>query len=128
MENPRIEEVEVEIVPLNVSAIPEVTQKDEKDGIDTQDAEANKPPIREVSFIHKLESSMKQYFHLAKIGIFIVAAILFLLFLVWDVVGSGAKPGGDEKMNKLMKVMQMQAGGNFAPIREQNTTSTASDD
>ena len=128
MENPRIQESEVEILPLNDNAIPEVIVKDEKDEIETLETDGNKPPIREVSFIHKMESRMKQYFHLAKIGIFVVAAILFLLFLVWDVFGSGTKPGGDEKMNKLLKVMQMQSGGNFAPISEQNTTSTASDD
>ena len=128
MENPRIEESEVEMVPLNVIAIPEVILKDEKNGKETLETDGNKPPSPEVSFIHKLESRMKQYIHLAKIGIFVVAAILFLLFLVWDVVGGGAKLGGDEKMNKLLKVMQMQAGGNFAPIVEQNTNSTASDE
>ena len=128
MENPRIQESQVEVLPLYVNAIPEVIDNDEKDGIETLETDGNKPPSREVSFIHKMESRMKQYFHLAKIGIFVVAAIQFLLFLVWDVFGSGAKPGGDEKMNKLLKVMQMQAGGNFAPIIEQNTTSTESDD
>ena len=125
MENPRIQERQVEVLPLNVTAIPEVIEKDEKDGIEILEAEANKPTIREESFIHKMESRMKQYFHLAKIGIFVVAAILFLLFLVWDAIGSGAKPGGDEKMNKLLKVMQMQGAGSFSPIIEQPSNITA---
>ena len=68
---------------------------------------------------------MNQYFHLAKIGILVAAGILFLLFMVWNVFAKDEKTVKEETMNKLVKVMQIQGAGSFAPISEQSSNFSA---
>ena len=118
MEKPREQRIEVEMIPLNVNPLPEGNINDQKDGIDPHIEVAKKTESPEVSFFQKMETRMKQYFHLAKIGIFIVAGILFLLFMVWNVFAKDEKTVREETMNKLVKVMQMQGAGSFSPISE----------
>ena len=121
MEKPSEQETEVEMVPLNLNPLPESNLHDEKDKLDT----AKKTASPEVSFIEKMGKTMNQFLHLAKIGIFTLAAILFLLFLVWNVFAKDDKTAREETMTKLVKVMQMQGAGSFSPIIEHQSNITA---
>ena len=89
MEKQREQDTQVEMVPLNdaitpAARLPDVNLLDQKDGIDTADQDVPKSSSPDVSFIQKMGKTMEQYIHLAKVGIFIVGGILFLLFLVWN--------------------------------------------
>ena len=125
MEKQKEPETEVEIVPLNVAVVPEAKPSDETDGLEEQIQAVMKTTSPEVSFIQKMGKTMEQFIHLAKVGIFIVGGILFLLFLVWNVFASDEKTIRDETMTKLVKVMQMQGAGSFSPIIEHASNITA---
>ncbi len=125
MENPRKTEPEFEIIPLSDSVIPEIKSKDINDGIVSHEEEVKERASPEVSFIQKIGKTMEQFIHLAKVGIFIVGVILFLLFLVWNVFASDEKTIRDETMTKLVKVMQIQGAGSFSPIIEHPSNITA---
>ncbi len=130
MEKPKEQETQVELVPLNdaitpAARLPDVDLLDQKDGIDTADHDVPKSSSPEVSFIQKMGKTTEQYINLAKVGIFIVGGILFLLFLVWNVFASDEKTIRDETMTKLVKVMQMQGAGSFSPIIEHPSNITA---
>ena len=125
MENPRKMEPEFEIIPLSDTVIPEIKSKDLNDGLVSHEEEVKERESPEVSFIQKMGKTMEQYINLAKVGIFIVGGILFLLFLVWNVFASDEKTIRDETMTKLVKVMQMQGAGSFSPIIEHPSNITA---
>ena len=123
MEKQIKQDTEVEMVPLNVTALPDSNLHDEKDGV--AENETKKTARPEVSFIEKMGKTMNQFLHLSKIGIFTVAGILFLLFLVWNVFAKDEKTVREETMTKLVKVMQMQGAGSFSPIIEHQSNITA---
>ena len=131
MEKPREQDTQVEMVPLNdaitpAARLPDVNILDQKDGIDTVDQDLQKSSSPDVSFIQKMGKTMEQYILLAKVGIFIVGGILFLLFLVWNLFfPNDEKTIRDETMTKLVKVMQMQGAGSFSPIIEHASNITA---
>ena len=125
MQKPKEQETQVEMLPLNVNVVPESKLTDEIDGVERAEEEAKKPSSVEVSFIQKMGKTMEQFIHLAKVAIFIVGGILFLLFLVWNVFASDEKTVRDETMTKLLKGMQMQGAGSFSPIIEHPTNITA---
>ena len=125
MQKPKEQETQVEMVPLNFKVVPESKLTDEIDGLEKVEEQAQNTPSPEVSFIQKMGKTMEQFSHLAKVGIFIVGGILFLLFLVWNVFASDEKTVREETMTKLLKVMQMQGAGSFSPIIEHPTNITA---
>ena len=125
MEKPKEQETKVEMLPLNVNVVPESKYTDEIDGLEKAEEEAQKTTSPEVSFIQKMGKTMEHFIHLAKVGIFIVGGILFLLFLVWNVFASDEKTVREETMTKLVKVIQMQGGGSFSLIIEHPSNITA---
>ena len=125
MESSIKKEPQFEIIPLSDTGIPEIKSKDLNDGIVSHEEDVKDGASPEVSFIQKMGKTMEQFINFAKVGIFIVGGILFLLFLVWNVFASDEKTIRDETMTKLVKVMQMQGAGSFSPIIEHPSNITA---
>ena len=96
---------------------------DKQDGIELRNlAEIPGKKIIHVSFVHQMEERFKQYFGLLKIIIFLVAAVLFLIFVCHDIFSSSDNKVPEDVKKNLMNIMKTQAGGNFSPILDTSST------
>ena len=97
---------------------------DKEDGEPESKAESEKEAKAHVAFVHNMDKRISQLYHWAKYLIFVVAAILFFLFLVYDIFAGSEKNVPEEVNSKLMNIMKNQAGGSFSPIVDDSTNSS----
>ena len=71
-----------------------------------------------------MEARIKQYFGLLKIIIYLVAAVLLLIFVCHDIFSSSDKKVPEAVKKNLMNLMKTQAVGNFSPILDTSSNST----
>ena len=71
-----------------------------------------------------MEERIKQYIGLLKIIIFLVAALLFLIFVCHDIFSSSDKKVPEDVKKNLMTLMKTQAGGSFSSILDTSSNST----
>ena len=98
---------------------------EEKVLADTHDGEPeSKEAKAHVAFVHIMDKRIIQLYHWLKYLIFVVAAILFFLFLLYDIFAGSEKKVPEEVNSKLMNIMKNQAGGSFSPIVDESTNSS----
>ncbi len=106
----------------------EIQVEDKQDGLELRNvAEIPEKKIVHVSFVHQMEARIKQYVGLLKIIIFLVAAVLFLIFVCHDIFSSSDKKVPEDVKKNLMNLMKLQAGGSFSPIQDTSSNSTEHD-
>ncbi len=99
--------------------------EDKQDGLELRNvAEIPEKKIVHVPFVHQMEARIKQYVGLLKIIIFLVAAVLLLIFVCHDIFSSSDKKVPEDVKKNLMNLMKTQAGGNFSPILDTSSNST----
>jgi hypothetical protein len=102
--------------------------EDKQDGLGLRNvAEIPEKKIVHVSFVHQMEERIKQFIGLLKIIIFLVAALLFLIFVWHDIFSSSDKKVPEDVKKNLMNLMKLQAGGSFSPIQDTSSNSTEHD-
>ena len=113
--------IELEILNANIE---EKGVADTKDGAEESKAQEEKEAKAQVAFVQTMDKRIMQLYHWLKYVIFFVAAILFFLFLFYDIFAGSEKKVPDEVNNKLMNIMKNQAGGSFSPIVDNSTNSS----
>ena len=102
--------------------------EDKQDGSELRNlAEIPEKKIVHVSFVHQMEARIKQYIGLLKIIIFLVVAVLLLIFICHDIFSSSEKKVPEDVKKNLMNLMKTQAGGNFYPILDTSSNSKEHD-
>ena len=121
-------ELEVETITelqANKSAGGENQLEDKQDGLELRNvAEIPEKKIVHVSFVQQMEERIKHYIGLLKILIFLVAAVLLLIFVCHDIFSSSDKKVPEDVKKNLMTLIKTQAGGNFYPILDTSSNST----
>ena len=101
------------------------------DNGDQTDASTKKDEVREaevqsrISVFEKMEQRMKQLFVWLKLLFLYGVPALLVLFLIYNIFATPQKAIPEETTNKLLTIMKMQAGGNFAPIISSNDTANS---
>ena len=101
------------------------------DKCDHPDASTKNDEVREaevqsrISFFGKMEHRIKELFGWLKLLFLVGVPALLVLFLIYNTFATPQKAIPEETMNKLLTIMKMQGGGNFAPIIGSNDTSSS---
>ena len=118
-----IEKAELQV--LNTIETPSLENGDQMDS-STKQGEAGQAEVQSrISFFGKMEQRIKQLFGWLKLLIFVGVPALLVLFLIYNTFATPQKAIPEETMNKLLTIMKMQGGGNFAPIIGLNYTSSS---
>ena len=118
-----IEKVELQI--LNTIEAPSLEKTDQMDSSIKQVEDGQAENQSRISFFEKMEQRIKEVFVWLKLLFLYGVPGLLVLFLIYNTFATPQKAIPEEKLNKLLTITKMQAGGNFAPIIGSNYTSSS---